>query len=531
MSKIVYEAKGNYELKFGGDDFNAILSWVKTVLKARYDPGLKRWLVPVNEETTRLLRGNRWKFLGTAYIKKIDTTKAKEFPPPTKRTLKSYDDSGHVLSEFQNEAVSFGISRKDNWLLALPPGSGKGVIGSAWLSLVARRSLVICPAGMKVHWSRELKKWADYDSIILEGETPHEIDFKLTDAYIINYEILPYWYASLKGKCEHIIVDECQKIANPPEYSGGKIVKEAKATKAVISLCRNAIGKCFISGTPGRDRPRKLFTTLNLIDPLLFSDRMAFYNRYCDPKEGFRGTVTYDGYTNEEELHGLLKHYMYRKTKKEIMPFLPKKNKIIYLMDVVKSKGLIKAEKALEAAEERGESCHKEMEEVCWQAFLLKKELIWQKIDTWLDENPNEKIIIAAYHTEPITQIFERYKDIAVCISGKTASGKRQGIVDAFQTDPKVRMMVAQIQAAGTGFTMTASRTMLFAEMWWMPDDLLQMEDRQHRITSTGDHVDYIYCIAAGTKEEDMLKAVNKKTSGMSRVMDGEETEFFGEDE
>lgn len=516
MSKIVYRYNDNYELKFGGDDFPSILKWVKMLPHATYNPTSKRWIVPVSEESTRALTGARWNFIGEASPNKIDVTKAKTFPP-----LQPFHKEG--LWPFQNEAVAFGISRNDNWLLTLPMGSGKGTLTSVWLGERGRKALIICPASMKVQWQRELKKWAGFDSAILNGIYPYDdIDFSDVDAYIINYEILSYWFNKLRRKIEYVVVDECQKIANP----------EAKQTKAVIALCREAKAKVFVSGTPARNRPRELFTVLNLIDPALFNKRYAFYNRYCDPKPGYRGVLTYDGATNVMELHGLLKNYMYRKTKEEILPDLPQKNKIIYLVSADKTKSYEKAEKKLLDSIESGTK--KEQKEaiasVCLEAYYMKKDILFEKIDEWLEENPDEKLVIFAYHTVPVNELYERYKKIAVCISGATPAGKRQEYVDEFQTG-KARVFVGQMQAAGVGLTLTAARTTVFAELWYVPADMAQAEDRTHRFTSTGDFVQYFYYVAAGTVEEKMMKMVDKKSGWMGSIMDGKEGSYFDENE
>ena len=59
-------------------------------------------------------------------------------------------------------------------------------------------------------------------------------------------------------------------------------------------------------------------------------------------------------------------------------------------------------------------------------------------------------------------------------IDGTVPPEKRQARVRQFQEDEACRVAVLSIQAAGTGLTLTASSFVVFAEMTWVPGEMLQ---------------------------------------------------------
>lgn len=68
----------------------------------------------------------------------------------------------------------------------------------------------------------------------------------------------------------------------------------------------------------------------------------------------------------------------------------------------------------------------------------------------------------------------------------------------------------ARGQSVGVpGLTLTAAHTVVFAELYWVPGQMLQAEDRVHRIGQT-EMVDVHYCIAQGSLDERVYASLNK---------------------
>jgi SWI/SNF-related matrix-associated actin-dependent regulator of chromatin subfamily A-like protein 1 len=129
-------------------------------------------------------------------------------------------------------------------------------------------------------------------------------------------------------------------------------------------------------------------------------------------------------------------------------------------------------------------------------------------------------LVVFGVHRNIIDPVYEQFKKVAVKIAGDVNEADRQQAIDHFQNDPKCRLFVGQIQAAGTGITLTAASHVAFLELPWTPGDVLQCEDRVHRIGQSQPVVIY-YLLAANTIDEDMAKLIDKKRSILDAVLDG----------
>jgi SWI/SNF-related matrix-associated actin-dependent regulator 1 of chromatin subfamily A len=138
-----------------------------------------------------------------------------------------------------------------------------------------------------------------------------------------------------------------------------------------------------------------------------------------------------------------------------------------------------------------------------------------------------DKVVVFAYHKDVIEGLKNGLESHSpVTISGDTASSKRQEVVDRFQTDPKTRVFIGQITAAGTGITLTAASTVVFVETSWVPGEIAQAEDRCHRIGQK-DSVLVQFLVFAGTLEEHQLRAVVDKKITIEKIVDDRHPDYI----
>jgi hypothetical protein len=109
-------------------------------------------------------------------------------------------------------------------------------------------------------------------------------------------------------------------------------------------------------------------------------------------------------------------------------------------------------------------------------------------------------------------------------IDGTVDQSRRAETVDRFQAG-HVPVLVCSIQAAGVGITLTRAREALFVETDWTPAMVLQAEDRQHRVGQESP-VTYTTLVAAGTLDERVHAVLSAKAGVVESVMGGDHQVF-----
>jgi SWI/SNF-related matrix-associated actin-dependent regulator 1 of chromatin subfamily A len=269
-----------------------------------------------------------------------------------------------------------------------------------------------------------------------------------------------------------------------------------------------------------------------LINPILFPSRKGYLKKYCNPQY-IKGEWCFEGLTNWQELRNLLQTVMIRRKKKDVLKDLPEKNIIIQNMPLCVNekedleKGMDEFKSWIRCNHKASElEIKTHIDHIKQLAYKAKEKSVYSWIENFLQSG--EKLVVVAYHTKAIDDLVNYFK----CdkIDGSVSMSKRQEIIDRFQTDKSVQLLVGQITAMGVGITLTAASNMVIVEFGWTPADHDQVIDRLHRIGQLNS-VNAYYLVGLGTVEENILFLLQHKASMINKLIDGDEkTKHFDSD-
>lgn len=451
---------------------------------------------------------------------------------------------------FQKAGIEW-MKGRENVLLADEMGLGKTiqVIGLIGADAAIKRVLIVCPASLKFNWKNELMTWRP-QSMSINVIDPWS-QWLPTDVVIINYEQVEKHRKEIDATPWDLLVcDESHYLKNSKAKRTQVVVGywHADPTQRILPI--KAKQRIFLTGTPVLNRPKELWTTVRALDrKRLGGDWMAFHTRYCAGyKDRFGWQI--DGASNLEELNERLRSsIMLRRKKADVLPELPPKRRQVILLEPVTNgaKEALEAEKELGEVTTRIEAMRAEVEALSkdqadqkykeavqklasYEAVAfsetsqIRKRTALAKLPMARDHLLNvleaeQKIVVFCHHHDVIDQLVEWLSDYGVVtFDGRVADmAKRQAAVDAFQTDPKVRVIIGSIGAMGSGWTLHAASYVAFAELDWVPGNLNQAEDRLHRIGQK-ESILVQHLMLNGSFDAKMVKAVTNKQKVIERA-------------
>jgi SWI/SNF-related matrix-associated actin-dependent regulator of chromatin subfamily A-like protein 1 len=422
---------------------------------------------------------------------------------------------GGELAPFQWVAVRYALEARRTFL-SDEQGLGKTVEALAALEAdEAFPAVVICPASMKLTWSREAASWLPHRSQqVLSGRDERPIE--QADITILNYEIVQARLAGLVASGPRALVaDESHYCKNP----------QAKRTKAVRRLAealpRNGL-RLALTGTPVMNHADELIAQLRVIGRLGEFGSGASFSRQ------------FEGELSEERLHWhLRRHCFVRRLKSEVLPQLPAKRQVVVPVSLNNEEEYRLAEDDVIAWLRSQPIDLKELDakiaatlraERLAQLTTLQRLAARGKLAaalTWIHDflASGEALVVFARHREVQEAVIARFPD-ALHILGGDSMRARQEAINAFQRPDGPQLIVGATRAAAQGITLTRASNVCFLELEWTPAIHDQAEDRCHRIGQR-DAVTAWYLLAADTIDETMARLIKRKREVIDAVTDG----------
>ncbi|XP_042433271.1 SWI/SNF-related matrix-associated actin-dependent regulator of chromatin subfamily A-like protein 1 isoform X3 [Zingiber officinale] len=451
------------------------------------------------------------------------------------------------LLPFQREGVRFILQHGGRVLLADEMGLGKTLQAIAVAACMpeAWPVLVITPSSLRIQWAFMIQQWlnipfADILVVLSQSGGSNKAGFKIVFSHlkssihldgvfnIVSYDVVPKIQdILLASEFKIVVADESHFMKNA----------QAKRTNACIPILKKAQYAILLSGTPALSRPIELFKQLEALHPNVYKNVHEYGNRYC--KGGFFGV--YQGASNHEELHSLLKAtVMIRRLKRDVLSQLPVKRR--QQLEVVKmniqacnSPEKIESLKFMQKNLINKIYSNNRYRSVCTKKLGSSLDMIFNdsaeaKVPAVLDYlgtviEAGCKFLIFAHHQHMIDAIHQfllKKKVGCIRIDGGTPPTSRQAFVADFQEKDGIKAAVLSIRAGGVGLTLTAASTVIFAELSWTPGDIIQAEDRAHRIGQVSS-VNIYYLLANDTVDDIIWDVVQNKLENVGQVLDGQE--------
>lgn len=406
-------------------------------------------------------------------------------------------------------------------MLADVPGLGKTAqVVSAADRIGARYITAIMPAVLRPNAAREWAKWSLWGHdvhIVAKGsdpipDTPGVIatSFALAASLGVRKQLM-------KRPCDLLWIDEAHNLKTP----GAKRTKSILGEKGLVAKAPRV---WLTTGTPMPNTAAELYVFAKLAG-LWEGSYSDWIGAFCHTRESMWGSQVV-GTKDHDKLAALLKPAMLRRTKVEGRPPLTIDTLPVAIQgESDPFSGLDDAVRAeLEAALASGSWDMPDVPALSTLRRLIglaKVQSVAQLIQTELDGGL-DRVLCFAHHRDFIRVLAEKLaadKGLAVdVLTGDTPSSKRQAIIDAFQAEDGRRVLVAQINAAGEGLTLTRCNRVMIGEPSWVPKDNTQAIARCWRRGQTTP-VRASFISLAGSLDEQIAGILARKAKDIVQVV------------
>ena len=461
---------------------------------------------------------------GTAFDKGEETIKELDKGLSNRQQREVPDDLNAKLRNYQVEGFNWLneiANLKVGGILADEMGLGKTIqIIAFLLSQKGKKSIVITPTSLIYNWRDEFNKFAPSLNVgIIHGDKKNRVVMmeKDFDVIVTTYGLIKNDYEYYKEKeFDFCIIDEAQNIKNSK-------AQNTKYVKAIKASCRIAL-----SGTPMENNLMELWSIFDYIMPGYLLSEAKFKEKYL--KEDMH-----------DELKELIKPFILRRLKKDVIDELPDKIEKKFMVEMEKNQKAVYQSYIKEVRQKlySGEdnkitvfSYLTKLRQLCLDPSLILDDYVGRsaKIEAALNIvnmaiAENRKVLIFSQFTSVLQKLGDELSEKNIgylYLDGSTKANKRVEMVKEFNESEDLKIFLISLKAGGTGLNLTSSDLVLHFDPWWNPAIEDQATDRAHRIGQQN-IVEVIKLIAKDSVEENIIRLQEDKRELINKVISGEE--------
>jgi len=430
-----------------------------------------------------------------------------------------------VLRHFQQEGFSW-LCRVKRGLLADEMGLGKTVQALACLAkLDSFPCLLVVPPHLVRNWQAEINRFLSLKGSlprvhVLQGIKPYALPE--ADIYIVHYLLLRGWKEALpQMEFKALVFDEIQDLrhAGTEKYSAASLLSSA---------CDRVYG---LSGTPIYNNGGEIWNVVNILDFHFLGDFESFTREWC---YGYGNNVVIKPDLLGEHLRreGL----MLRRTKKQVLPELPDKRRLVQEIDADSAA----YKKLMQPVLDKLRRWSKDQALTASQRALLEGQIsLEERQATGIAKAPyvaqfvrallesGEKVLLFAHHHAVMDTYHNDLKHLSPAfITGRETGAQKEKSVLRFM-EGHTDLCCISLRAA-SGLNLQRATCVVFGELDWSPAVHSQAEDRAHRIGQKDSLLCY-YLVSPKGSDMDIQERLGLKVSQFLGLM-GESPQSADED-
>lgn len=461
-------------------------------------------------------------------LRDMEAIENADFPIPDSlnRTLRNYQKTGF---QWLKTITAYGFGG----ILADDMGLGKTLQVLALLQSYYKEpgeklpSIVVCPSSLCLNWESEVQKFTP-NRLVRMISGPAAQRAKLIggaadgELLITSYDLLKRDVKQYKElQFAFIILDEAQYIKN-------QATQNARAVKTLRGRTRLAL-----TGTPVENSLAELWSIFDFLMPGYLLAYSRFRKKYEEP------IVKESAQDVSERLKQLVRPFLLRRLKKEVLTELPPKTESTLLLSMGNEQRQVYAATLASVKKKVQEDLDKEhqgmailaaltrLRQICCDPSLLFENYAGgsTKLDGCMELIQNciesgHRILLFSQFTSMLDILGRQLDERNVTwlrIDGSTRPDRRLDLVKQFNvgTDP---VFLISLKAGGTGLNLTGADVVIHYDPWWNLSAQNQAADRVHRIGQKN-RVQVYKLIAKGTIEERILALQERKAELANTVI------------